>query len=517
MVPSYTATVVPFCSAIDSLFLLALAAGFLGTQDTLKNIGPTFIWIIWWVGLAYVAALVGNLWPAINPWSIFIGGLERLIGLFEPRARLSLGLVYPSWLGVWPAVGFFGLFAWFEPISESARAPGTLATCILIYSGLTWLGMLSFGRNVWLAHGEAFSLAFGVLGRFAPIGRPDRDPSNGRPRHWYLRPYAGDLVVKRPGHPSMTAFVLLMLSTVTFDGFKETPLWASLSGWIALEPWFHPLLLKLHMFGFDLPVVLGTIMLILFPILFFLVYLVLSWLTKLASGSERSLAEIAGLFVFSLVPIAIAYHLAHYLSYLLVAGQLIIPLASDPFGIGWDLFGTAGYRIDIGIVGAKFVWYTAVVSIVVGHVFAVGVAHFMALRVFETAKDVLRSQIPFLVLMVGYTMVSLWILSQPITGSPSPTMLLAPSDELSLGPLEFREYCLEMEALDEIRYDYQSDRPVEFNIHYHEGNSIYLPVQLEGGTAHAGIFVAESDQAICLMWENRGLTRSTLTYRDVGP
>jgi len=500
-----------------ALFILVLAAGLFGTQDTLKNIEPTFIWIIWWVGLAYVTALVGNVWPVINPWSVLIGGLERLVGLFGPRARLGMGIAYPSWLGVWPAAGLFGVFAWIELNSESAKVPGTLAAFILIYSGITWLGMLAFGRKVWLAHGEAFSLVFGVLGRFAPIGRPDRDPSDGRPSRWYLRPYAGDLIVERPCHPSMTAFVLLMLSTVTLDGFKETPLWVALSGWIAVEPWFHPLLLKLHEFGFGLPGALGTVMLVLFPVLFFLVYLGFSWLTKLASGSDRSLTEIAGFFVFSLVPIAIAYHLAHYLSYLLVAGQQIIPLVSDPFGIGWNLFGTAGYRIDIGIIGAKFVWYAAVVSIVVGHVFAVGVAHFMALRVFETAKAALRSQYPYLILMVAYTMVSLWILSQPITGSPSPTILRAPSGTLTLGPLEFREYCLEMKARDGIKYDFQSDQPIEFNIHYHEGIKIHLPVTLEGVTAHAGEFVAESDQAICLMWHNQSLTRPNLTYRVVGP
>jgi hypothetical protein len=139
------------------LFVLILAAGFLGTQNTLANIGPTFIWIIWWVGLAYVAALVGNLWPAINPWSIVIGALERALGLVGPQARFGMGLAYPSWLGVWPAAGLFGVFAWIELISESARVPATLAAFILIYSGITWLGMLAFGRKVWLAHGEAFS------------------------------------------------------------------------------------------------------------------------------------------------------------------------------------------------------------------------------------------------------------------------------------------------------------------------------------------------------------------------
>lgn len=494
------------------LFFLVLAAGFFGNQDTVKNIGPTFVWIVWWVGLAYVAALAGNVWPVINPWSIVFAGFERLVRLFGARKRLGLGLAYPSWLGVWPAAVLFGLFAWFELIPETAKVPRILATAILIYSGVTWFGMAAFGRKVWLAHGEAFSLAFGVLGRFAPIAGPRRESPDGEPDHWDLRPYASALVVDRPCNLSMTVFVLVMLSTVTFDGFKETPLWGYLSQWIALEPWLHPLIRKLHDLGFDIRSALETVMLAVFPLLFLLVYLGFSWLTKRASGSDRPVTEIAGLFVFSLVPIAIAYHLAHYLSYLLIAGQFIVPLASDPFGIGWDLFGTTDYAIDIGIIGARFVWYTAVIAIVVGHVFAISVAHFVALKVFETAGAALRSQYPFLVLMVAYTMVSLWILSQPIVGSSSPIILRAPSDTVALAPLEFREYCLEMTAFDAIQYDFRSDRPVDFNIHFHEGIKINFPVQLDGIVVHAGKFVAKTDQFYCLMWTNRNIVGSSLTY-----
>jgi hypothetical protein len=497
------------------LFLLVLAAGLFGTQDTLENIAPAFIWIIWWVGLAYVAALVGNLWPVINPWSIIFAGLESWLRHVGSRTRPGLRLAYPSWLGVWPGVALFGLFAWVELVSEAAEAPSTLAKFVLIYSGLTWFAMAAFGRTVWLAHGEAFSLAFGVLGRFAPFSAPERVSPN-RPSRWHLRPYAGGLVVEKPCHLSMTVFVLLILATVTFDGFKETPLWASLLGWIALAPWTHPLLLEIHDLGFDLLAVLESAMLALFPLLFLMVYLGFCWLAREASDSECSVLEIAGLFVFSLVPIAIAYHLAHYLSYLLLAGQLIIPLASDPFGIGWNLFGTADYGIDIGIIGAKFVWHTAVVAIVVGHVFAVGVAHFVALRAFETPRAALASQFSFLVLMVAYTMVSLWILAQPIVEGPNLSSLRAPSGTLSLAPFEFQEVCFEMAALDEIQYHFEANRPVEFDIHYHEGFAIHLVAELSGITVNADKFVADVGQSYCLRWANESLMTTSLTYQIVG-
>ncbi len=121
--------------------------------------------------------------------------------------------------------------------------------------------------------------------------------------------------------------------------------------------------------------------------------------------------------MLTFVPIALAYHLAHYLSYLLLAGQFILPLASDPFGLGWDLFGTANRTLDLGIVSFKTVWWIAVIAVVVGHVYAVYLAHVMALRLFGSGWAALLSQLPLVLLMVAYTMISLWILSQPIVAT----------------------------------------------------------------------------------------------------
>jgi hypothetical protein len=131
------------------------------------------------------------------------------------------------------------------------------------------------------------------------------------------------------------------------------------------------------------------------------------------------MVALARRFVFSLLPISIAYHIAHYFSYLFNGGQLIIPLLSDPFGFGWDLLGTTSYKPDIGLVGPILQWYVAVAAIIVGHVIAVYVAHLIALATFGDRRVALRSQLAILILMVGYTMLSLWILSQPIveTGS----------------------------------------------------------------------------------------------------
>jgi hypothetical protein len=103
--------------------------------------------------------------------------------------------------------------------------------------------------------------------------------------------------------------------------------------------------------------------------------------------------------------------------FLLVQGQYIIPLLSDPFGAGWNLLGTAGYRVDIGLVGARFAWYAMVAAIVIGHVTAVYLAHVKAIGLFEAPGAAVKSQVPLTALMVVYTLFGLSIAAQPIVES----------------------------------------------------------------------------------------------------
>ena len=153
--------------------------------------------------------------------------------------------------------------------------------------------------------------------------------------------------------------------------------------------------------------------------MFFAAYLAVSAVMS-AAAARRSPRDMAQSFAFTLVPIAIAYHLAHYLVYLLIQGQYIVPLVSDPFGYGWNLFGTAGYRVDIAIVGARFAWYAAVTSIVLGHIAAVYLADVRAHQILGTRGAALRSQVPLTALMVVYTFVSLSILAEPIVERRAP-------------------------------------------------------------------------------------------------
>ena len=330
---------------------------------------------------------------------------SAIFGAAEALARrwsktLSLRLPYPRWLGAWPACALFLLFAWIELVAPGRDVPRNVAAGILIYSGLTWAGFVVFGRDAWLENGEVFSAVFGLIGRVAPL----EFTHDG---HWRigLRPIAAGLLTRTPLKASMTAFVLLMLATVTVDGLMETPPWAAVVEWFLANSG-----------GVDAnPAAYGalqTALLLAGPLLLAGLYFAVMFM--IGRIAQSNVADLGGMFALSLVPIAIAYHLAHYFSMLMVAGQFIIPLASDPFGFGWDLFGTTLYLIDIGVVDAKFNWYLSVVAIVTGHIVAVWVGHVAANTMFRNGDIASRSQYPMLVLMIAYTILSLWILAQPI-------------------------------------------------------------------------------------------------------
>jgi hypothetical protein len=400
-VPDFVVTSLQLLATLA--LVLLVAAGLVGNPATFKNIAPVALWVIWWVGFGFVTAFFGNVWPLINPWSFTFGLAKKLM---RPWTRgLSLRTHYPRWLGVWPSCALFLLFAWLELVAPGRDVPRNIAVAIMIYSAYTWIGLAIFGRDSWLKNGEVFSVVFALFGRFAPLNFTH----DGRWRV-SLRPFATGLLTRTPLEASMTAFSLLMLGTVTVDGFMETPLWAGFVerifaslGSVHASPWMY--------------MAMQTALLIAGPLTLAGFYLTVIALMARISGLKS--ADLSGLFVLSLTPIAIAYHLAHYFSLFAVAGQFIIPLASDPFGYGWDLFGTRLYLIDIGVVDAKSIWYLSVIAIVTGHVIAVWVAHVTASFVFRDSRAVGTSQYPMLVLMVCYTMLSLWILAQPIV-EPNP-------------------------------------------------------------------------------------------------
>ena len=380
-----------------ALFVTTVCAGLIGNPDPYRNIAPTMVWIIFWVGFVYVSAFIGNLWPLINPWRTLFQAAECLSRRVAGRG-LSLDLQYPAALGVWPAFVLLLGFSWLELVYPAPAVPLSIAAFALAYSLVTFAGMIAFGE-AWLAHGEVFTPVFGILARFAPV-QPAQQGSR-----WTLRSPGGGLIDAESVSTSMMALVLLILSSVLYDGALGTPEWSGVENALAahLPGWGDVAFLLIRTLG-----------LVAFWLVFFGAYVAVSFAMGLAVKGRLRGGEIARDFALTLVPIAIGYHVAHYLTYLLVQGQYIIPLLSDPFGRGWNLFGTAGYRVDIGMVGVRFAWYAAVIAILTGHIAAVYLAHVKALQLLPSRRAALRSQVPLTALMVVYTFVSLSILAEPI-------------------------------------------------------------------------------------------------------
>ena len=387
-----------------AVFAFLVAAGLFGTQEyPLANILPAFVWIAWWVGLGFVCALLGNVWPALNPWA-------AVPALLPEGLRWRTVHPMPSWMGVWPAVFLYLCFSWAELVWPNNTAPASLASAILIYSAVTWAGMTRYGIEPWLRCGETFSVVFGLFGRFAPLART----AQGR---LMLQHYGSGLAGGEKVPVSMVVLVVTLLATVSFDGFLHTPVWARF--YAAASHGLYDLGWTQLLGNTGARTLIFTTGLVLAPLCFVALFLgTCAMMARLASrgeGAQRGAMDVASSYVLTLVPIAIAYHLAHYLLLLMIEGQRLYGHISDPFGVGWDLFGTAGVTPDPTVVDARFLWLFSLFVIVAGHVIAVWLAHLAAHRTAgHGGRALVAAQLPMLFLMVGYTIFSLWIIGQPI-------------------------------------------------------------------------------------------------------
>ncbi len=133
----------------------------------------------------------------------------------------------------------------------------------------------------------------------------------------------------------------------------------------------------------------------------------------LAGDRERSAGYLFVRFSYSLLPIALFYHLAHNLQHIFFEGKKLLRVASDPFGWGWDLFGTAHMLID-SVLPLNAGWGIQVGLILVGHVYGILIAHKVATAIYDNPRTATLSQVPMLMAMLLFSFQSLWLLTQPM-------------------------------------------------------------------------------------------------------
>jgi hypothetical protein len=374
------------------LLTLVFLTALIGEPSSAQNLAPTFVYVIFWLGLVPVQLLLGNVWPVLNPWLAFANGVAWVWGRLGRTWTPPLD--YPERLGVWPAAFLLFCFATLELCYSDPASPRVLALAIALYSYAAWFGMAAYGRRAWVEHGEAFTVYFGLLARIAPFGERDG-------RVVVRTPLSG--LTGRDPTPGLLAFVAVMLGSVGFDGLSRSSLWQNLRADLE-RPYLvdSPGTAELISSGLAIAGLVGCILLV-----------ALAYLGAIGIAS-RTVAEprpLAQEFVLSLVPIALVYAVAHYFTLLVIQGQYALAFASDPFGYGWDLLGTVDFAPNIAPFSPNTVWYVQVGSLVAGHVAGLVVAHDRAVSILPE-RDALRSQYAMLALMVVYTVGGMWLLSR---------------------------------------------------------------------------------------------------------
>ncbi len=343
------------------------------------SVATLFLWVYGWVGVAIVSAFVGPVWRWLDPFSTLYD-----IGAAAAR-RLGIAgwapATYPAWLDAWPAAVGMVFFVGLELVYRG----NDVGAVLIAYTALTLLGMANFGRDAWRSRAETFTVWFGLLNRMAPFATAPGDD----PRLLVRRPFGAGLI---SGDWSTARLVIVAIgvASILFDGLSQTQIWFDIFGFPALP------IATLELLVF-LGIVIGVAVLV---------------------------ARVVGLGAVGagLLPIAIGYLVAHYLTYLLGDGQLIVVALSDPLQLGWDLLGTSFYEPNLGWVPPVAIWTLMLVGVIGGHMVGAWSGHVVASE--STAGEARRAarlrQIPLAILMVGLTATTLWSLGQAIVKETPP-------------------------------------------------------------------------------------------------
>lgn len=358
------------------LLVATVGVGLFGPEDPRTNAAVVFVWAGWWAGYTATVYVIGNSWPALNPW-------RTIADAIPVEASRSL----PAQLGPWPAVvGLLGLI-WLEVVAPVGSDPQLLAIVVVGYTLLTVAGAVTVGSDEWFDRVDPIARVFRCYGRIAPVQRA-----------W------SGLELRLPGAAATDrsddadvepVFVIAVLWATTFDGLVSTPAWRG-----ATEP----------IVGLGVPPRLVYLLAIAIGFGGFLgLYRLGARLVRRTGQTYLGERAVADAFATSLLPIAAGYHAAHFLAYVISLLPALAVLAANPLSppAAVPVLTIPGW---FGALGLLF--------ILLGHVLAIWIAHSIAFDCFTGRLQPLRSQYPLVALMIAYTMTSMWIVIQPTVEVP---------------------------------------------------------------------------------------------------
>lgn len=399
-----------FTSLLSFGFLLALLyAGTEGSRDPLSNPLPLFIWTLWWIGFVTLQGLIGDLWRWVNPWT----GLHALLSSVLQTSNRKLPDAFGHWLGVVT----FVLIMSFTLADLAPDDPDRLAGFIVAYYLFTLGGMLVFSAESWLSRCECFTMLLRYYALLAPfkviktsgqsalyLGIPSW-PAYQRGVKSNLSGYAN------PYGVSAAVFVLFMLATGSFDGLNETFWWL---GNIGINPLEFP-----GRSAIVTETVVGLLAANVILVMIFAgcVAIGMRWVQQTELSSEVSFKLAFSVLAVGILPIAFAYHVAHFLTAFMVNVQYAVAAASDPMHTGADLLNLGTFYVTTGFFNThhtvQIIWLFQAGTVVIGHLLSVLLTHGLAVKLWGNGRAAVISQIPLAIFMIFYTFLGLWLLASP--------------------------------------------------------------------------------------------------------
>nr|WP_227355952.1 hypothetical protein [Haladaptatus salinisoli] len=359
---------------------IVLYRGFTGPQIPTVNVALILVFAGVRAGLTMVVYLFGNVWPALNPW--------RTIASFLTNYLPTRTLSYPAKVSRWPAVLGLLLLVWVETVTQVNKQPALLAGAILVYTVITIAGAVLFSPSTWFINVDPISVTFRFYGQVSPLRWADsgltfRPPGFELPESDFVSESAD------------IAFIIALVWELTFSGFVTTTTGVTVVKSI---------------------VTIGVPPLVLYAVLFVVGYLAFLSAYFIAAYIARRIGEtyltphiLAVQFAPSLLAIAAGYHLAHYFGFFVSLSPLLVTAIATPFS-------PPANPLVLSLPG----WFgmLSIAFILIGHILAVWVAHADAYATFPSRMQAIQSQYPFVLVMISYTVISLWLISLP-TASPA--------------------------------------------------------------------------------------------------
>jgi len=365
------------------LFLtLTLATGAFGADDGL-GLAALLFWVGLVIGTVTVGAVVAGTWRRADPWAT----LERAYRTEEAGPNLTMQRRVES-MGWLAPVAIYLLF-WFELVSSVGFDSFWVVFALLAYTLFVLTLRASLG-DAWSTV-DPLAILFGFAERLAPFELRDDG--------LYYRGWIRALDEDRPMPRGLYAALFVLLASTTLDNVRETVGWTEFRDALGL--------------GSASDILVESIALLAFTLIFLLPFMAAVWTSRRFIGRDLSFDEMSRRFGWSLIPIGIAYVLAHNAPLVLTGLPLILRGLSDPFGQGWNLLGT-GDALQGFFPSPALVWFIEIVLIVAGHILGVLAAHRGAVRLGRSHGAAVKSQYALTALMSVFTITTLWLLSQPL-------------------------------------------------------------------------------------------------------